>query len=182
MRFIAGTPDIPDELINDVSDGRAVFLCGAGVSKRAGMPLFGPLTDQIYAEIGETPNNEAAEIEALKRHEYDRALRSLEKRTRLPRMASRVRTAATKLLTPADGLAVPDHLNLLRLSRDAEGRIRLLTTNFDPLFECAAHADGQVVPSHAGKAIPRPGTPTTTAFCICTDVLLSPPRVYRRQT
>jgi hypothetical protein len=26
------------------------------------------------------------------------------------------------------------------------------------LFECAAHADGQTVPSHAGKAIPRPGT------------------------
>jgi len=159
MRFIAGTPDIPDELINDVSDGRAVFLCGAGVSKRIGMPLFGKLTDQIYAEIGETPNNEAAEIEALKRHEYDRALRSLERRTRLPRMASRVRTATTKLLTPTHGLAVPDHLSLLRLSRDAEGRVRLLTTNFDPLFECAAHADGQVVLSHAGKAIPRPGTP-----------------------
>jgi hypothetical protein len=123
MRFIAGTPDIPDELINDVSDGRAVFLCGAGVSKRIGMPLFGKLTDQIYAELGETPNNEAAEIEALKRHEYDRALRSLERRTRLPRMASRVRTATTKLLTPANGLAVPDHLNLLRLSRDAEGRV-----------------------------------------------------------
>jgi hypothetical protein len=34
----------------------------------------------------------------------------------------------------------------------------LLTTNFDPLFECAAHADGLTVPSHAGKAIPRPGT------------------------
>ncbi|SRR5712691_4506681 len=78
MRFIAGTPDIPDELINDVSDGRAVFLCGAGVSTRVGMPLFGKLTDQIYADISETPNNEAAEMEAIKRQEYDRALRSLE--------------------------------------------------------------------------------------------------------
>lgn len=159
MRFIPGTPDIPDELIRDVSDGRAMFLCGAGVSKRAGMPLFDMLTDQIYAEIGETPHNEAAEIEALKRHEYDRALRSLERRTRLPKMPSRVRAATTKLLTPVSGLVVPDHLNLLRLSRDADGRVRLLTTNFDPLFECAARADGLTVPSHAGKAIPRPGTP-----------------------
>lgn len=159
MRFIPGTPDIPDELINEVAEGHTVFICGAGVSMRAGMPSFRVLTDQIYADIGETPKNEAAEEEALKRGEYDRALRSLERRTRLPKARSRVRMATTKLLTPAPGLTALDHLNLLRLSRDAEGRVRLLTTNFDPLFECAAHADGQTVPSHAGKAIPRPGTP-----------------------
>src|SRR5712692_6897772 len=127
MRFIPGTPDIPDELIKDVTEGRAVFICGAGVSMRVGMPLFGELTTKIYADIGETPDNEAAEGEALKRGEYDRALRSLERRTRLPKAPSRVRTATTKLLTPAPGLAVVDHLNLLRLSRDAEGRVRLLT-------------------------------------------------------
>jgi len=159
MRFIPGTPDIPTELITDVLEGRAVFVCGAGVSRRAGLPLFETLTDQIYADIGETPKNEPAEEEALKRGEYDRALRSLERRMRLPKAPSRVRLATTKLLTPTPGLAAPDHLNLLRLSRDAEGRVRLLTTNFDPLFECAAHVDGQAVPSHAGKAIPRPGTP-----------------------
>jgi hypothetical protein len=159
MRFIPGTPDIPDELIKDVAEGHAVFICGAGVSMRVRMPSFRKLTEQIYAEIGEMPKNEAAEEEALKRGEYDRALRSLERRIRLPKAPARVRTATTKLLTPAPGLALPDHLNLLRLSRDAEGRVRLLTTNFDPLFECAAHADGQTVPSHAGKAIPRPGTP-----------------------
>jgi hypothetical protein len=159
MRFFPGTPDISDELIKDVAEGRAVFICGAGVSKRVGMPLFGALTERIYADIGETPKNEAAEEEALKRGEYDRALGSLERRTRLPKAPPRVRMATTKLLTPALGLASADHLNLLRLSRDAEGRVRLLTTNFDPLFECAAHADGQTVPGHAGKAIPRPGTP-----------------------
>jgi len=159
MRFVPGTPGIPGELIKDVAEGHAVFICGAGVSKRIGMPLFDALTKQVYADIGETPKNEPAEEEALKRGEYDRALRSLERRTQLPKAPSRVRRAITKLLTPAPSLAVPDHLNLLRLSRDAEGRVRLLTTNFDPLFECAAHADGQTVPSHAGKAIPRPGTP-----------------------
>jgi hypothetical protein len=45
--------------------------------------LFRELTEQIYADIGETPKNEAAEEEALKRGEYDRALGSLERRTRL---------------------------------------------------------------------------------------------------
>ena len=66
MRFAAGTPDIPDELIRDVSDGHAVFLCGAGVSQRVGMPLFSELADQIYTAIGETAKNEAAEEK--KRH------------------------------------------------------------------------------------------------------------------
>jgi SIR2-like domain len=157
MKFIPGTPDIPDELVKDVSDGHVVFVCGAGVSKRVGMPLFNELTNLIYSEIGVDPNEEAAEIEALSRHEYDRALRCLERRLHLPKLPSRVRAATTKLLTPAAGLAAPDHLNLMRLSQDVDGRVRLITTNFDPLFECAAHSAGLIVASHAGKAIPRPG-------------------------
>ncbi len=159
MRFIASSPDIPDELIQDVLEGNAIFLCGAGVSMRVGMPSFKKLTEQIYETIGETPNNEAAEEVALERSEYDRALRSLEKRTRLPKTQSPVRAAATNLLTPKDGLAVDDHMNLLRLSRDSDGRTRMLTTNFDPLFEHAADLEDLDIPSHAGKAIPRPGTP-----------------------
>ena len=159
MRFIPNTPDLPSELIKDVTEGYAVFVCGAGVSKRVGMPLFDELTTKIYEELPEKPENEAAEIEAIKSRAYDRALRSLERRTFLPKAPSRVRAATVKLLTPDPRISVPDHLNLLQLSRDTEGRVRLLTTNFDPLFECAAHAAGQVVPSHAGKAMPRPGTP-----------------------
>jgi len=40
MRFIAGTPDIPEELVKDVAEGNAVFLCGAGVSVRVQPHLF----------------------------------------------------------------------------------------------------------------------------------------------
>jgi hypothetical protein len=159
MRFIPGTPDIPEQLIRNVVDGRAVFLCGAGVSMRAKMPSFKALAEQIYKELGETPDNEPAECEAMKSGEYDRALRSLEKRTQLPKNPSPVRAATAKLLTPPPGIAVPDHLNLLRLSRDSDGRPKLMTTNFDPLFETAALAAGLAVESHAIKALPRPGTP-----------------------
>ena len=50
------------------------------------------------------------------------------------------------------------HLALLQLSRDSDGRPRLLTTNFDTLFERAARAAGLAdAPSHAGKATPKPG-------------------------
>ncbi len=58
MRFLPGTPDIPDELIRDVVDGKAVFLCGAGVSMRVKMPSFKELADRIYTELGETPGRQ----------------------------------------------------------------------------------------------------------------------------
>jgi hypothetical protein len=157
MRFLEDGADIPNELIRAVNDGDAVFLCGAGVSRRVGLPSFEELSEQVYQELGETRLNEPAERRAFERTEYDRALRSLEKRTQGPGTPSRVRIAVAKLLAARDGVAVPDHLALLQLSRDAEGRPKLLTTNFDTLFERAAHAAGLNVPSHAAKSIPKPG-------------------------
>lgn len=157
MRFLKDGADIPDELIRAVTDGDAVFLCGAGVSKQVGLPLFGELTEDVYRELGETWDHEPAEKEAVKHSEYDRALRSLEKRTHRPGTPSGVRITVAKLLLARDDILVPDHLVLLQLSRDAEGRPKLLTTNFDTLFERAAHAAGLKVPSHAAKSVPKPG-------------------------
>jgi hypothetical protein len=160
MRFRENGADIPAELLNAVSNGDTIFLCGAGVSKRAGLPLFDELTAQIYDAIGERRVYVAAERRAFDRAEYDRALRSLEKRTLLPRAPSRVRSAVSELLQPRQGVELADHLALVQLSRDAEGRPKVLTTNFDTLFERAARNGGfNAVPSHAGKAIPKPGGP-----------------------
>jgi hypothetical protein len=158
MRFLEDGTDIPDDLIRAVIDGSAVFLCGAGVSMRANLPSFKQLAEQVYQKLGEVYTTEPAERRDFERAEYDRALRSLEKRTHRPGTTSRVRVAVTELLIAQPDIQVPDHLALLQLSRDAEGRPKLLTTNFDTLFERAAHAAGLVdVPSHAGKAIPKPG-------------------------
>jgi hypothetical protein len=156
MRFLKDGADIPDELIRAVTNGDATFLCGAGVSKRVDLPLFNELTELVYRELGETRDNEPAERSAFDREEYDRALRSLEKRTHRPGTQSRIRTAVAKLLAAPD-VDLPDHLALLQLSRDAEGRTKLLTTNFDTLFERAAHTNGLTLPSHAAKSIPKPG-------------------------
>jgi len=157
MRFLKDGADIPDDLIRAVNSGDAVFLCGAGVSRRVGLPLFNELTDQVYAELGEESDNEPAERKAFERAEYDRALRSLEKRTHLPGTHSPVRSAVAKLLAAPAGMGLSDHLALLRLSRNAEGQSRILTTNFDTLFERAAQSAGLMVPSYAAKSIPKPG-------------------------
>jgi hypothetical protein len=156
MRFLEGGADIPDELIHAVLRGDAVFLCGAGVSCRVGLPLFGTLTERVYASLGESSDGEAAERNAIDKEEYDRALRSLEKRTRRPGTPSRVRDAVAEHLA-APATLFPDHLALLQLSRDRDGRPRLITTNFDTLFERAAHLAGIDAPSHAGVSIPRAG-------------------------
>jgi NAD-dependent SIR2 family protein deacetylase len=61
-------------------------------------------------------------------------------------------------LLAAPAVALPDHVALLQLSRDSDGRPRLLTTNFDTLFERAAQASGMAnVPSYAGVSMPRAG-------------------------
>ena len=68
-----------------------------------------------------------------------------------------MRNAVIELLAPADK-DFADHRTLLQLSKDADGRPKLLTTNFDTLFERAAVAAGiSDVPSHAAKAIPTAG-------------------------
>lgn len=157
MRFVEQGADIPDELIRAVTDGSATFLCGAGVSFRVNLPSFKLLTECVYARLGETPDDEAAERNAIQSKEYDRALRSLEKRTHRPGTPSRVRDAVARELAPP-AVAFPDHLALLHLSRDRDGRPRLLTTNFDTLFERAAHAAGILnVPSYSGVSMPRAG-------------------------
>ena len=157
MRFLESGTDVPDDLIRAVSNGLAIFLCGAGVSRRAGLPSFQGLTEQIYRELGETWLNEPAERRAIERAEYDRALRSLEKRTHRPGTDSRVRNAAAKLLIAPAGVDLVDHLSLLRLSQDADGRPKVMTTNFDVLFEHAAQKAGLTVPSHFTRSIPKPG-------------------------
>jgi hypothetical protein len=80
MRFLSGSPDVPDDLIRDVTDGNAVFLCGAGVSMRAKFPSFKQLAEQIYGHLGETPRRNAKQWEMAN---MIAPCRSLEKRTYL---------------------------------------------------------------------------------------------------
>jgi SIR2-like domain len=156
VRFLNSGADIPEELIRGVTSGSVTFLCGAGVSFRSGLPSFKQLTLDIYSELGASPDDEHAERISIDAAEYDRALRSLEKRTRPPKAPSLVRDATARLLKVPAG-PFEDHLALLQLSRDADGRPRLLTTNFDTLFERAADGAGLVVPSHTGVSIPHAG-------------------------
>jgi hypothetical protein len=168
MRFLPDGPDIPDELITLQEEGQVIFICGAGVSMTVGLKSFRGLVEKIYQELGEDWEIHPAEREVMREdgrlaYQYDRMLRSLEKRlaaSNLPRnrgMRERMRNAIRNALTPPDQANLENHLVLLELSRDEEGQSRILTTNFDTLFERSWFKVRQVpIPSHAGAAMPQP--------------------------
>ena len=63
MQFIEGGPDIPDELLLALDEGRVVFFCGAGVSRaKAKLPDFFGLADQILTTLGVPDDSPAVKI------------------------------------------------------------------------------------------------------------------------
>lgn len=177
MRFLPTGPDIPLELISAQEKGQTIFVCGAGVSRGAGLPLFRGLVEGVYQHLGEDWNVHPAEREGMRvggalEGQYDRVLRCLERRlvaSGAPRnrgMRERIRGAVRHMLAPPDGVDLGNHLALLELSRDAEGGNRILTTNFDTLFERAWYGKHQsAIATHAGMAMPQP------KVAACTGVL-----------
>lgn len=168
MKFLTSGPDIPADLIAAQERGDAVFICGAGVSRTLGLPSFRGLVEAIYGELKEDWSLHPAENEVMRKNgrlagQYDRMLRSLERRLAASNsgrghgMRERVRAAIRSALAAPPTTDLPNHRALLELSRDAEGRLRLATTNFDTLFERAWPVGGQA-PSHATASMPQPKT------------------------
>lgn len=154
MQFVKDGPDLPERLLQAHEEGRVVFFCGAGISYPAGLPGFGGLVDQLYDELGETPN--PVEKAALDSYRYDTAIGLLESRVVGNRLATR--TAIARILTPKkrskDSTAT--HEALLTLSRNADGRVRLITTNFDHLFAKVIKRHKLEVPHYCAPLLPVP--------------------------
>lgn len=134
MQFIKNGPDVPERLLQAHEDGNVVFFCGAGISYPAGLPGFSDLVKNLYENIGESPD--ALESLAIKAGQYDTCIGLLESRIAGRRKV--VRRSIDTLLTPNLNLrdATTTHDALLTLARShKDGHTRLITTNFDRLFE-----------------------------------------------
>ncbi len=152
MQFVPDGPDIPNELLQAHEEGRVVFFCGAGISYPAGLPGFEGLVEGIYTltyavRLG-------VEQRAFCSKEYDKCLHLLEQR--LPGGSSAVRLALEKILTPKPESATDTQAALLRLGRSREGKLQLVTTNFDRLFHWAAKRTGQDFKSYTAPELPIP--------------------------
>jgi NAD-dependent SIR2 family protein deacetylase len=154
MQFVTNGPDIPDALLQAHEDGQVVFFCGAGISYPAGLPDFKGLVDRIYDAVG-TPQD-PKEKTAYEREEYDTTLNLLEKRITGGRR--KVRDALIQVLQPgSDYLSHPGitdtHTALLELATSRNGNMRLVTTNFDRIFE---HLLGKNTQRYQAPLLPIP--------------------------
>ncbi len=122
MKF--GKIDIPNTLLDDLHNNRVVVFAGAGVSmgEPAGLPNFKSLTNKIAKGTGDV-KDDSENLEQFLGRLHDRGVK-------VHRLA--------KIELSHDGLRpTPLHSDLLRLYRRDQS-IRLVTTNFDLLFEQAA--------------------------------------------
>jgi NAD-dependent SIR2 family protein deacetylase len=154
MQFVANGPEIPNELLQAHEDGRVVFFCGAGISYPADLPGFKGLVRRIYDVV----NADISEIEqqAFDKQQFDAVLDLLERR--LPGHRSEVRQALAKSLKPKLNLknATRTHEALLHLARTRAGAMRLVTTNFDRVFDAAARRSGQTFHEFSAPMLPIP--------------------------
>jgi NAD-dependent SIR2 family protein deacetylase len=141
MQYIPNGPDIPERLLEEHEDGNVVFFCGAGISHPADLPTFSGLVDKVYHELTEVPDD--TEKEALKSEKFDTTLGLLERRLQNGRM--RVRKAIAQVLIPnfTKNKSTRTHEDLLTLSRTRKGATRLITTNFDRVFEAVISYQGR---------------------------------------
>ena len=116
--------DFPKPLLNALRDGELVVFAGAGVSmgEPACLPSFKALANKIAKETGKTLQDGEPIDRFLGRLQHD---------------GVNVHALATKELSPPGLKATELHQNLLRLYSNAE-QVRVVTTNFDLLFEQAA--------------------------------------------
>lgn len=160
MRFIESGPSIPDELLIARDQGRVVFFCGAGVSRaKAGLPDFFGLAEKVTQRLGVSDESSALKI-------LNEA-RDIEARTGVAGLISAdkifgllerdflgidIESAVASALQPNAPADVSAHKILIDLATTREGRVRLVTTNFDRLFnDC-----GRDLPAWKPPLLPDP--------------------------
>ena len=146
MRFLADGPWLPDELLTTRDEGRVLFFCGAGVSRaNAKLPDFFGLARSVLNKLRTLPDSPAHKlVDAWQKLTpivgvgamvaADRVFGLLEREFSI----SDIERAVGDALKPKGAVDLRAHRILLDLSRNVAGKVRLVTTNFDLLFEAAA--------------------------------------------
>ena len=158
LHFSNDGPDFPNEFLDSLLAGEVVFLCGTGVSAPQ-MPGFRCLVQHTYEALG--VERTGSEQSAFDKGLFEEVLGTLSRRLSDPDAVPRT---VSELLTVPDHPSLTQHRTILRLSRNLDNRISVVTTNFDTLLERAAaelfsSATARDI-SFAGQALPAPGSPS----------------------
>ena len=175
----SGLPAIPERLLLAHARGEVLFICGAGVSRPAGLPDFRELVLEVYKALDysvygvlhKLPRGacnqwetnclslndpQKAEVKRFIVGDYDVVLGMLERRLDdQTRGDSRVRSEVSRCLRAGAHKPAAIHHALMRLA-DRGGANTIVTTNFDLLLEAASKARGPSVQTYSLGSIPRP--------------------------
>ena len=174
-----GLMKIPERLLVAQASGKVLFVCGAGVSRAAGLPDFRGLVIEVYKRLDPKVGNvvdsmvtktgfdskancadltdaQSAEVMRFAAGEYDVVLGMLERRIDGPSTpGSTVRQAVIDVLLEAGDRPAPIHHSLIRLANRGAA-VSIVTTNFDRLLEKAGSGLQPQPETLSLTAIPRP--------------------------
>ena len=136
VQFVRNGPHLPVRLLQAHEDGHVVFFCGAGISSPV-FPDFACLVKRLYNDLKEElTSSQKKEIKKeIDVGRHDIAVGRLEASYNGAHTVVR-QTLASFLEVPTKSSQSTDHESLLELSKNRnDGCTRLVTTNFDRLFE-----------------------------------------------
>ena len=181
-----GLPPIPERLLLAHARGEVLFICGAGISRPAGLPDFRQLVLDVYESLdaplheviagssdsaakqpqpkgSSLTHRQLAEVKRFKEGDYDVVLGMLERRLDdRTRGDSSVRREVANRLRAGGNKPAPIHRAFMRLA-DRGGTVTIVTTNFDLLLETAARRFPYPVEAYSLGSIPRPARRTDFA-------------------
>ena len=149
VKFTKDGPSIPVELLQALEGGDLVIFCGAGVSRRCGLPDFSGLVDSVSTALARPLLPDEQEL--FKSNAFDVALGLIENRIGKPSL----RRAVREVLEIRPGSDLLTHEALLQLAVSKKGSLRLVTTNFDRAFELSKFSGSRTY-SYA-PYLPLPG-------------------------
>lgn len=174
-----GLPPIPERLLLAHARGEVLLICGAGISRPAGLPDFRQLVIDVYESldaaihevVAGSPDSaseqskpkrsrlnhrQLAEVKRFEKEDYDVVLGMLERRLDdRTRGDSSVRREVANRLRAKGNKPAPIHRALMRLA-DRGGTMTIVTTNFDLLLEAAARRLPYPAETYSLGSIPRP--------------------------
>ncbi|WP_181832499.1 SIR2 family protein [Bosea caraganae] len=174
-----GLASLPERLLLAHARGEVLFICGAGISKPAGLPDFRELVLDVYGQLDTAVHTvlaglprgvcnqwqvaceglterQTAEVKRFIIGDYDVVLGMLERRLDdQTRGDSGVRRTVAERLRSGANKPAAIHMALMRLA-DRGGTKTIVTTNFDLLLEIASLRLRSRVETYALGSIPRP--------------------------
>jgi NAD-dependent SIR2 family protein deacetylase len=174
-----GLASVPERLLLAHARGEVLFVCGAGISRPAGLPDFRQLVLDVYAKLDTSTHTvltglppgacnqwqancagltdqQAAEVKRFIVGDYDVVLGMLERRLDdQTRGDSEVRRTVAAILRSGATSPAAIHKALMALA-DRGGARTIVTTNFDLLLQVAARRLQLPVETYSLGSIPRP--------------------------